>query len=860
MQYDVRILSSSYIREEHVVIELYGKTKEGKSITIRVYNFKPYFYLFSQDEKLIEELNREKSVLNVEKTELFYEGEFRKFLKITIKHPWEVPDFRERYKTKFGVKSFAADIPFTQRFIYDYDLSSCIRVFCEDEKEEIKKRYTTELVVKAKNFENIADFKPPLKILSFDIENSLREDKIFTICCVVKDKEQTRTYCISTGEEIQLNNFAEKIFGNEREVIENFIEIIRKEDPDVLTGYNIDGYDIPLLEKRAKANGIENLNIGRDFSPIKPMGTSRFWKLHGRIIADTWMSAKNELRPKKETLNFIAKLVLNEEKDDVNPRKIDEEWKNNKEKVIKYCVKDSELALRILEKIAVLEKSMDLASVSKLPMDEVFNGRTSTLIDSILIRSADKNRIAVLNTRREKEDEREQIEGGYVHAIEPGLYHWVCVFDFKSMYPSVIISNNICFTTLNKNGKIIAPDGRAKFLAKEEREGLLPRILIQLMKDRENTKQKMKNAKTDEEKRYYDGLQSAIKTLMNAFYGVFASNFYRFTNKDIGSAITGFSRKNIMNIIEILTRENLKVIYSDTDSIFLQSPYENLQETIKFAETISQRFSKDVISFEFDKVLKSFFSHGKKKRYVGKVVYPKEEILVRGYEMRRTDAFDLQSESLMQIFEEVLNDKVENAINLSKNIIADVLSGKVAIEKLVISKTAKDESYYKSAESQMHVMAVRKLRELGHEFTSGMKVSFIVVNSQRSPMLVEPYIDGQEFTHKPDFKYYAERVAESLARITEVFGWNGESLIRGVKGAQQKGLLSFEGEKIEEKKENEVGEEDIINRKKGPMKFEKNENGFDREDEIVNIENEEKNMREVKKDEKKKKGRLEDFL
>lgn len=804
MQYDVRILSSSYSREEQVVIELYGKTKEGKSITVRVYDFKPYFYLFSQDEKLIEELKKEKNVLNVEKEDLFYEGEFKKFLKITIKHPWEVPDFREKYKKKFGVKSFAADIPFTQRFIYDKDLSSCIRVFSQDEDEEIKKRYTTELVVKAEKFENIPDFKPILKILSFDIENSLKEDKIFTICCVIKDKEQIKNFYISTGNSIEINNSSEKFFGTEKEVIKNFIEIIKKEDPDVLTGYNIDGYDIPLLQRRAKANGIEELKIGRDSSPIKPMGTSRFWKVHGRIIADTWMSAKNELRPKKETLNYIAKLVLNEEKDDVDPKRIDEEWKNNKEKVIKYCIKDCNLALRILEKIAVLEKSMDLASVSKLPMDEVFNGRTSTLIDSILIRSADKNKIAVLNTRREKE-EGEQIEGGYVHAIEPGLYHWVCVFDFKSMYPSVIISNNICFTTLNKNGKIISPNG-TKFLAKEEREGLLPSILIQLMENRENAKQKMKNAKSDEEKRYYDGLQNAIKTLMNAFYGVFASKFYRFTNKDIGSAITSFSRNNIMNIIETLTKEDLKVIYSDTDSIFLQSPYKNLEETINFAEKISQRFSKDIISFEFDKVLKTFFSHGKKKRYVGKVVYPKEEILVRGYEMRRTDAFDLQSESLMQIFEEVLNDRIENAIDLSKNIIAEILSGKVAIEKLVISKTAKDESYYKSAESQMHVIAMRKLKELGHEFTSGMKVSFIVVNSQRSPMLVEPYIDGQEFTYKPDFKYYAVRVAESLSRITEVFGWDESSLLKGIKGAQQKGLLSFEEEvKVNEENVKEKG-------------------------------------------------------
>ena len=70
-------------------------------------------------------------------------------------------------------------------------------------------------------------------------------------------------------------------------------------------------------------------------------------------------------------------------------------------------------------------------------------------------------------------EEVEAIEGGYVHAFEPGLYHWVCVLDFKSMYPSLIITKNICFTTLDPAGDVISPTG-VHFLSKEQRPGLLP--------------------------------------------------------------------------------------------------------------------------------------------------------------------------------------------------------------------------------------------------------------------------------------------------------------------------------------------------------------------------------------------------
>ncbi|MEW6070695.1 MAG: DNA polymerase domain-containing protein, partial [Candidatus Thermoplasmatota archaeon] len=519
------------------------------------------------------------------------------------------------------------------------------------------------------------------------------------ICCVVRAGNKTTKI---------------GIVGKEEEIIKKFIEFVRLEDPDVITGYNIEGYDFPVVEERAKTYGLQLL-IARDGTALRST-RGRAWRAHGRLLVDVWLAAKRELRPKKETLNHIAKLVLNEEKLGIDPTKIDEEWGRNRQKVIDYCMNDAELALGILEKIGILEKAMDLATVSKLPVEDILAGRTSMLIDSILIREADKHKVAVPCMKHE--EEREGIVGGYVHSIQPGLYRWVCLADFRAMYPSIIIANNICFTTLSPEGSIVSPIN-VRFLSKEEKKGLLPEILERLMKERAEIKKLLKESKDKEQVRYYEGLELAVKTLMNAFYGVFASAFYRFTNPAIGGSITAFARENIQKIIKTLESEGINVIYSDTDSIFFQSLHDNLEQTVKFSEKIAERFSKGGIVLESEKVLEPFFSHGKKKRYVGKVIWPKEEILVRGYEVRRTDAFDLQTEALTKVFDEVLKCNLDGAAQYARQVIDEVLKGNVKPDRLAISKTVREEEDYKAPESQAGVQASRKLKELGYEFVPG---------------------------------------------------------------------------------------------------------------------------------------------
>src|SRR5256885_2305374 len=524
--FDVRIITASYRREpvdgpeegQEPVIQIFGRTREGKSIAVEYSGFKPYFFVISPPQALRGAFARDKEVVAFEDVTLEVEGRPTPCARVVLRQPWRTPEYREKAR-KFGSTPLEADIPFQHRFIYDMDLGAAVRIV--GTTRDPKGRYTTDLFVIAERFEVCDPFRPALRILSFDIENSIRDGHIFCIGVAYREAGEIKSRILT---------------GNEKEIIERFVKLIR------------------------------------------------------------------------------------------------------------YCIQDAELSLRILERVRRIEKTLDLAAVSKLPLEDVLHGRTSNLIDSILIRAADRAKVAVPMMKM-RGGRVEQIEGGYVHSLQPGLYEWVISLDFRAMYPSLIIENNICFTTVSPNGTIVSPTG-AKFLPAEVKKGLLPVILANLMKDRQEVRTKQKAATDPQMKEFYEGLQAAIKVLMNAFYGVLASSFYRFNDPKVGASITAFARERIKGIIGELEAEAVKVVYADTDSVFFQSPSPGLDASIDFAKKTAERFSRGRISMEVDKIYETLFSHGRKKRYAGKVAWPEElrgQMVVRGYEIRRTDAFDLQT-------------------------------------------------------------------------------------------------------------------------------------------------------------------------------------------------------------------------
>jgi len=765
------LLEGSYVAVgDDVVVELFGRTRGGAAMVARFYGFRPYFVLTEPSEEVRTALSHDPEVVELTDVTEWVAGRDRPAVRVTLHRPWLVPDYRTKYRRP-GEESnvLACDIPFVHRFLYDKHVGLTLAFDAEDEPEEIRARYTVPNVVRVvespgRPLRPAEPFRPDLRILAFDIENSIRERTIFTICGVaVGGGRDRRTFRLSAS--------------NEREILERFVEVVADDDPDVITGYNIGGYDLPLLEERAKALRMRELAFGRERSAPRVMG-DRLWKITGRVVADAWWSARRELHPKQESLQYVARTLLNDSKLDVDRRNIDREWSADPARVMEYCEHDADLALRIVQRLRTLDKAADMATVARLPLEEGLNGRTSLFIDAMLIPRADANGVGVPPNHFAGREA--PIEGGYVHSIRPGISRWVVVLDFKSMYPSIIIARNLCFTTLSPDGTTVAPSG-ARFLAPEVRRGLIPAILADLLADRARFRADAKAAATPELRTYYDGLQNAVKVLMNSFYGVLASSFYRFTNKEIGAAITAFAREAITSIIRELEADGHEVVYSDTDSVFVRSPEATLEGARAFGEQVAKRFTHEGVTFEFQSVFESFFSHGAKKRYVGRTVWPQEEVVVRGYETRRTDAFDYQSEALLEVFDLVLKGDTDGAVRRSRELVQAVRARQVAPARLVIARTVRAEGEYNEStrDALPFLRVFRKLREEGYDVIPGMRVAWIVTDSRRSPQEIEPWVEGRPFTAEPDWEYYADRVAQTLARVTEVFDWDAAALLRG---------------------------------------------------------------------------------
>jgi DNA polymerase, archaea type len=356
------------------------------------------------------------------------------------------------------------------------------------------------------------------------------------------------------------------------------------------------------------------------------------------------------------------------------------------------------------------------------------------------------------------------------------------VLDFKSMYPNIIISKNLCFTTLSKEGTIVAPTG-ARFLAPDQRQGLIPEVLRDLLAERDAVRQRGREATSADLERYYDGLQAAVKVLMNSFYGVLASSFYRFTNPEIGAAITAFGRQAITTIIHTLEEDHIEVVYSDTDSVFVKSPTPTLEGAMRCGQDLAKRFTEKGVTFEFQSVYEALFSHGAKKRYVGHTVWPKDDIVIRGYETQRTDTFDFQSAALREVFDKILTGDTPGTLVRARELVAEVQDGKVPVERLVIARTVRPEEQYNAStrENLPFLRVFKKLQAEGYDVIPGMKVAWVVTNARKTPQEIEPWIEGRTFPAnlRPDYGYYAERMAQTLARVTEVFGWNAADLLKG---------------------------------------------------------------------------------
>jgi len=580
------------------------------------------------------------------------------------------------------------------------------------------------------------------KILSYDLETYSPKDNVFTIPknpeCVVymcsfvmKDRDNTMKKILlmigpllnEDGTEYHPEEFEIIYAPNEENFIEKWIEIIEELDPEVITGYNIFKFDNNYINERAIFLKVHL----RDPSRLKIKGELKFKtmesdtraygkqilvyteKVEGRIMLDVLPFVEKQYRLPQYKLDAVAKHFLGDQKDDVSAAKmfqayrlqhgIDQEVNppiiDHKPMVdvAKYCMKDSDLVIRLFDKFNLWNATIETSKVVDVGCQELYIRGQQIRCYNVLHKGAHACNF-VMQNRIDPPDY--YVQGAFVCPPIPGLYQNVHVWDFASLYPTIIIANNICFSTLvlddsipdsmcniidtvqlepidevkkkeedvfgkedqgvladpeneneelddakaknKKNGKIEVRY-RIRFLKKEYKEGILPSIVSGLVDERRRVRSLIKGSGSEIEKAILDARQLALKVVCNSCYGFTGiRKNARYACLEIAIAVTGWGREYIgksMNVIRNDFKDfGSQVVYGDTDSTFanfLSSTKADWEFIRKEVAARVEALLPKPLEFEFEKTFSAILLF-KKKNYAGYRYDSKDKVILEnGY-------------------------------------------------------------------------------------------------------------------------------------------------------------------------------------------------------------------------------------
>jgi len=330
-----------------------------------------------------------------------------------------------------------------------------------------------------------------------------------------------------------------------------------------------------------------------------------------------------------------------------------------------------------------------------------------------------------------------------------------------------------------------APDVGHKF--RKEPSGFFKSVLTELLQARKKMREEMKKYSPDSpEYAILDERQKAVKVLANAAYGYMGWQAARWYCRECAEAITAWGRMNITSAINEAQKLGLKVIYGDTDSLFVENKPEIVERLVKW---INENLGLEI---KVDKVYRRLFFTEAKKRYVG--LTQDGTIDIVGFEAIRGDWSEIAKDIQVEVARLVLDKmNTKEAVAYVREVIEKLRTKKIPLDKLVIWKTLtkKIDEYEVDAP---HVAAAKMYESYGLKVSPGDKVGYVIVKGGgKISEKVKPYFAAS--LEEVDADYYAEhQIIPAALRILEYFGVK-ESELRGSSKGGQKSLMDFFGKK-----------------------------------------------------------------
>ena len=468
-----------------------------------------------------------------------------------------------------------------------------------------------------------------------------------------------------------------KCCADEKEMLLDVALLMKAQDPDIITGWNVTNADCRKLMNRMRHVGL-NPNI------LSPMNRVR-WKfgdweqpIVGRNVIDMMVgfkklwTLKNGQLPAM-SLDAVSKHCLQDEK--VPLEEGHDTYYSDLGTYLDYARQDVDLLPRLNDLVDVLGYHTALQHIVQC---DIRSTPWITKMFSILsLRDEDFN----LRMPSKPQFAKVDYEGAEIMIPEAGVYSNIGIFDVKAMYHSNVDKYGICWTTLDEEGE----DCGNGISFNRKKKGLLCRQMDKMTDLRNQYKKWMKEAKTDDERKMYDSLQYATKSLVASMYGVAGDAKYGMYHPDIAAAITYTSRNTLGELRDHAEELGFTVRYGHTDSIMCEVP--TPEEGKAALETINARMFPIVT--EFEKWSSSFLIMAK-NRYAGLVSwtdgeYHEPERYVKGIEMKQSRLPKAMKNAMGLVIDGMLQGHNEEDITFQlQNLIEDVVEERIAIADLTI--------------------------------------------------------------------------------------------------------------------------------------------------------------------------------
>jgi DNA polymerase delta subunit 1 len=796
--------------EQEYTISVFGRTEDGKSVCVTTI-FKPYFFvkvpsgyseiqirgLYQKIRKAVDDKIDTYELLKSKDLWGFQNNETALFMKLNFSTLADFKSCDNRLKKALSaedsrpLKVYESAIEPLLRFMHRTGIqstgwldtgSNCIRshlttvnidLFCKD--------WRTLKPVKDK------DENAPFIVASFDIEcysstgkfpdADIPEDCCFQIAFTLKrlgEKEIYKRTCLVFGPHTPDPDIVQ--FETEKDLLIGFKNYIREHDIDILTGWNIWGFDLEYLYKRAMV--VDCLDQFNELGKIKGLATSVAYKklssgalgdnvlkllpISGVFIFDLFQDVKREQKLDSYSLNSVSERFLGDQKIDMPPKEIFARFKlQDPQKLLEvaqYCIKDTVLPHQLMDKLCTLLNLLEMAKATWVPIHYLAERGQQIKVFSQLSRKARELGFMV-PTIRYGAVTSDGYEGATVLEAHTGAYYVpITALDFEGLYPSIMMAHNLCYSTLVLDSKYenipgvtyeSFKIGDKVYKFAQNVPSLLPEVLAELKAFRKTAKKMMAQCSPDL-KQVYNGKQLAYKISMNSVYGFTGAGKGMLPCVAIAAAVTSEGRHMIEQTKEHVEKNfpGSKVRYGDTDSVMVEFDVQGRtgEDAIEYswklgeqaAEMCNSLFKKPK-NLELEKVYCPYFLYSK-KRYAAKLWVKKGEkmhmdyIDVKGLQLVRRDNTPFVREVSKEILDVILgSNDPESAKSLAVQRAKELLDGKVPIEKLTLSQKLGDN--YKS-DNLAHVQVCNKIRERepGSEPQSGDRVPYVLIKGDSGKM------------------------------------------------------------------------------------------------------------------------------